>query len=322
MAQTFRSCVFTEHKEIQKWDLVKDKLRYLAYAQETCPSTGKVHYQGFAYSWKPMRLTGWKKVFPTAHIEAMRGNFRENELYCSKEGNLTEFGEKPNDNGVKTSILAFKRRIDEGETVMDISENPDFFGPYLQNRRGLHEYAQHVRAKKMRTDRTMPEVYIRIGPAGTGKTSWLDEQYGLDGWRPVPANSGQWFDGCDYSDVMLFDDVEAASIPPLSLWKRLTDRYPFQVPVKGGFITWHPKVIVFTSNHNVDTWWPNATPHDMKAVWRRIKRVSLVYKDKPDKVVFENALLSQEESPQHPPLHQAQEGDPSPPPHEPEADGS
>jgi len=39
---------------------------------------------------------------------------------------------------------------------------------------------QHARFKNLRVNRDVPEVYIRVGPPGAGKTRWLDEKYGLD----------------------------------------------------------------------------------------------------------------------------------------------
>jgi hypothetical protein len=74
----------------------------------------------------------------------------------------------------------------------------------------------------------------------------MDETYGIGNWVTTPDNNGHWFDGCD-NDVILFDDVEVNVIPSTSLFKRVTDRYPIQVSVKGGFITWKPRVVVFTS---------------------------------------------------------------------------
>jgi len=105
----FRGACLTEHQSMPEWDALEDKLTYFAYAEktcqdkltyfayaeETCPTTGKKHFQGFAYARKAMKLTGWKKLFPTAHIEHMRGNFSQNEKYCSKEGELSEFGVRP-----------------------------------------------------------------------------------------------------------------------------------------------------------------------------------------------------------------------------------
>lgn len=275
MPETMRNVCLTIFADPPDWDALKAKLRYFAYAHETCPTTGTPHLQSFAQAWKPMRLRAWKNLFPGAHIEQMRGRFRESESYCSKEGSLIEFGEKPNENGVKTSLINYKRKIDAGADVLEIAENEDYFPTYVQYRGGLTEYKNHVRKKQKQNDRTVPDVYVRIGPPGTGKTKWLDEQFGLDGWSTAPDNTGKWFDGCD-CDVVLFDDVEAGQIPPLSLWKRLTDRYPLQVPIKGGFITWKPTTIVFTSNSHPYEWWKDLSDFDKGAIERRIKEIVVV----------------------------------------------
>ena len=116
---------------------------------------------------------------------------------------------------------------------------------------------------------------MRIGPPGTGKTRWMDDTHGIGNWITVPDNNGHWFDGDDH-DVILFDDVEAGAIPSPSLFKRLTDRYPIQVPVKGGYITWKPRVIVFTSNSEPTKWWPNLSAFDLGAIERRITSLNVV----------------------------------------------
>lgn len=274
--KTIRSMVITDHTvSAYDYDAMKDRIRYLAYAIETCPTTGKKHLQGFVYAWKPMRFSVWKKVFPGAHLEEMRGRFRDNAAYCSKEGKLEEFGERPNEHGVKTTLINYKRKIDDGQLVEDIAEDETYFPTYVQYRSGLREYKRHIRRKQKQNDREQPDVYVRIGPAGSGKTRWMDDQFGLDGWVQAPDNTGQWFDQCD-RDVILFDDVEAGSVPPLSLWKRLCDRYPLEVPIKGGFITWKPKVIVFTSNQHPFQWWKDLSQFDKDAIERRLKEVVVV----------------------------------------------
>jgi len=53
------------------------------------------HFQMFSFAREKMRLTGWKKLFPTSHIKQMQGNFEQNEKYCSKEGTLVEHGVRP-----------------------------------------------------------------------------------------------------------------------------------------------------------------------------------------------------------------------------------
>jgi len=200
----------------------------------------------------------------------MKGSFAQNVVYVSKEGKLTELGVKPMANGKKRTLLEYKKEIDNGKDVLAIADSDDLFGTFLQYRSGLHEYAQYKRGKRLQSDREPPKVYIRIGPPGTGKSRWLDEQFGLTGWVEAPDNTGKWFDGCDTSDVVVFNDVDRCACPPLDVFKKLTDRYPGKRPVKGGFIWFKPKVIVFTSNSHWKEWWPNLTEFDIGAIERRI----------------------------------------------------
>lgn len=270
----FRGACITEHKIFPEWENVKHKIDYMAYAKETCPTTGKEHFQGFAYAKTAIKFGGWKKLFPTAHIEQMRGSFVENEKYCSKQGELLEFGERPFQ-GQRRDLLALQVQLKEGKRPMDIADDPEYFTVVAKHHRFAEAYAQHIRSKYIREDRTMPDVYVRIGPPGSGKTKWLDETFGLGGYIRAPDNNGRWFDQCD-CDVVLFDDVEAGSVPPLSLWKQLCDRYPIQLPVKGGFIWWKPKVIVFTSNQCIRDWWPNISDINYDAVMRRVKEYKCI----------------------------------------------
>lgn len=284
---TVRSMVMTIFGErLPEWEAIKEKIKYFAYADEVCPSTGRPHKQAFAYAWKPMRLAGWRKLFPEIHMETMRGAFRDNEAYCSKQGKLTEHGVRPEENGIKTSVLEFKRRIDAGERVEEIADCQENFNTYLLYKNGLKEFAAYKRRKTLQMNRDVPAVYLRIGTGGTGKTRWLDDTFGLDGWRYAPDNTGKWFDNCDERDVIVFDDVEAGQIPPISLWKRLTDRYPLPVPVKGGYITWKPKAIVVTSNYEPGTWWPGIDPINVHAVMRRVYKIVRVFKDGKEEEVF------------------------------------
>ena len=111
--------------------------------------------------------------------------------YVSKEGTLIEIGVKPMENGKKRKLLEFKEAIDLGKNVLEIADSPSLFGTFLQYRSGLMAYSEYKRFKQLRTNREAPEVYIRIGPPGTGKTRWLDEHYGLDKWieaQTTPEN--------------------------------------------------------------------------------------------------------------------------------------
>ena len=150
-------------------------------------------------------------------------------------------------------------------------EDEGYTNVVAKHSRFAQELYQHIRFQTLRTNREKPEVYIRVGPAGTGKTKWLDDQFGLDKWIEAPYNSGKWFDGCDLADIIVFNDVCINCIPSLDVFKKLCDRYPFRAAVKGGFIWLKPKVIVFTSNHFWKEWWgPNLGEFDIEAIERRI----------------------------------------------------
>jgi len=152
--------------------------------------------------------------------------------YVEKEGDLTTWGQKP-DQGRRSDIVGLKRKIMEGHHPMDLAIEDEGFTPIVAKfSRFAAELYQHARFKRLRTDREVPEVYIRIGPPGTGKSRWLDEQYGLDKWIEAPDNTGKWFDGCELADILVFNDVCFGAVPPLDIFKKLTDRYPFRGAIK------------------------------------------------------------------------------------------
>jgi len=128
----------------------------------------------------------------------------------------------------------------------------------------------------MRTNRDVPEIYIRIGPPGIGKSRWLDEQFGLDQWNEAQENTEKRFDGCELADILVFNDVCFGAIPPLDIFKKLTDRYPFRGAIKGGFTWLKPKVIVFASNSHPFDWYPNISDFDKAAIERRITEITVV----------------------------------------------
>lgn len=79
---------FGEVKDVPTYfsDVDVNLYKEIGYQQERCPSSGRLHLQGYVLFAEPLR---WKQVqtrlhIPGAHLEACVANVRMNRLYCSK----------------------------------------------------------------------------------------------------------------------------------------------------------------------------------------------------------------------------------------------
>ena len=65
-------------------------------------------------------MTFFKRQIPRAHMEPMRGRLQDNDMYIEKEGDLTTWGQKP-DQGRRSDIVGLKRKIMQGHHPMDLA---------------------------------------------------------------------------------------------------------------------------------------------------------------------------------------------------------
>lgn len=246
----FRAATITHFGE--PWSQLPEKIQYIAFAEETCPTTGRKHYQTWAYAATAMRLTGWKKVFPGDHIEQMRGTFAQNDKYCSKEGELTCFGEKPMENGKKRSLEALVCEVTEGaqqgKPLPEIIMEGDHKATFVQYHNGISKiHAMAVNYKLSKIDKDFaPEVIYVHGEPGSGKSRWVREQ-DPDVYDVPQDDSYKWKDGYSGQEAVVYENVSVANVKsPERLLKEI-DRYFIQVPIKGGFTGWRPKRIYITT---------------------------------------------------------------------------
>lgn len=255
-------------------------VRYIIWGREV-GEQGTPHLQGFVATYGQVQMT-WLKTrgFGRAHLEIVNGPLHSAIEYCKKQGDFEEFGEFVTQ-GARTDIGDFKRRIEDLEPPAEIGEEPEHFFTYVRYHAGLEKYAHHVHGKRVRTDRTMPKVYIRIGDSGSGKTKWLDNEFGLGGWARMPNPTSSWWiiPTVSRASTVLIDDVGPSKVPKIEEFLEWTDRYPLEFNSKGGFLWWKPQNIVFTSNVHYLSWWKDLADHHKAAVERRIYRIDLVYKD-------------------------------------------
>jgi len=273
-----------------------DWIRWIGFGREVCPTTGTPHLQGFLYTWEPVRLSKFKLTFlKNRHMEIVRGNFEQNETYCNKDKQWEEYGERPQQ-GRRNDILGAKRRLDSGIAIDDLMEDEAFFGIVMRNERSLRKYSEQQRQKKMRKEgRLMPEVYIRVGPTRSGKTSYVYEQHGYDNVYSVFDVTGKWHDGYRGEPVLLFDDIDSRKKPEIEYFKKITDGNPQNYPAKGGSVYIRPTHIYLTSNHTPDKWWDPIDKGDWAAIKERITEIRHIYKDKPDLVIYHKNGLQEED---------------------------
>ncbi len=70
--------------------------------------------------------------------------------------------------------------MDLGKRPLEIADEIDgMFSTVVHAHRFIESYFQYKHTKKLTHDRTGPEVFVCIGPPGTGKTKWMDDIYGV-----------------------------------------------------------------------------------------------------------------------------------------------
>lgn len=187
------------------------QVRYLAYGGEVCPNTGRDHHQGFVY-FHNQKTTGARSLkklctmLKVSHMEGMKGSFAQNEAYCSKEGELHEFGVAPTQ-GARGDIVACKDDILAGKlTADDIAlDNPEFYHQYGRTFNKIEDIALR---RKSRSSMTVG-VWLH-GPTGVGKSYAVYKSkefpYSPDKFYTLNLQDKGWWDGYTGQETVVFNE--------------------------------------------------------------------------------------------------------------------
>lgn len=232
-----------DEETIKAW--VTDNSASYVVAGREVGEEGTPHLQGYV-EWSSKRsLSTIRRLLPRAHWERRRGSAREAASYCKKDNNFFEAGQCSRA-GRRSDLQEIQGLIDEGKDDAYIAEH--YFSQWVIYRRSFSAY------RDLRSNRRMfkSRVEVLVGATGLGKTRYVYHMYG--GEDIFVWGGDRWFDGYRGQSIALFDDYEGGL--EWSFFLRLLDRYPMQVPVKGGFVEWKPTKIFITSNQEYTQWYP------------------------------------------------------------------
>jgi len=235
------------------------------------------HFQGFMVLMSKQRMSALKEHLPTAHFEIARGTNEQNRTYCTKEetriGNYCELGIFPERTpGKRTDLLGLQSALDLGLTQHEYSTG--FFELFARHPDLLWRYLQARIVP--RTAAEAPLCVLVRGAPGLGKTR-LSHHLGFklgDGSLYIKP-SGKWFDGYVGQRCVLFDDFRGSCLS-FGDFKRIIDRYPLHVEVKGSYCDLAATRFVISSNFDPQEWWnADVTGPELSAIFRRIDHVLL-----------------------------------------------
>lgn len=245
------------------------KAQYTIYGKEI-GSSGTPHLQGYVYFKSQRTLSSLKKKISRAHWEVRRGTHDQAVQYCRKDGDVTEYGVPPEQNGGDKYSERAKRnkRLREASLneLVDTGEIHICEVRKLKNARlDLAQESDPV------TSSTTRGIWI-YGPPGTGKSHTARTQYGNDVYI---KSQNKWFDGYSGEKVIILDDLDSNVLGHyLKIW---TDKWSCSGEVKGGTVNLvHEKFIVTSNYHPRDLW-----PEDemmRRAIERRFEFIEKLIK--------------------------------------------
>ena len=190
-----------------------DLVQYMIAQAELCPTTGRMHIQGYLQiknRWTFARVKKFiiKTHMPDCCIAAARGTADQNRTYCSKDDTRVpdtetlELGEMSMEVGVNhppgKSLDQIYKSIVEGLTMEQLIEKYGF-GVFVRHERALN--SAMLRWGKKR--KSAPRIILLIGESGSGKSKWAQRNF-PNRYRMTFGNGGNsaWFDGYNGEEVV------------------------------------------------------------------------------------------------------------------------
>jgi hypothetical protein len=235
---------------------------YLIFGKEIGEETHTPHLQGYVYLKDGKTMKAVSKLLPRARLSATKGTPDQNEVYCSKDGDVFEKGVKPLSNKEKgeNERERCKRNLDALIDGRLDEVDVDIIAKQLKN----YQYG----ANAIRDFRNKPvdlegvacaHFEWHTGVHGSGKTEFttkVDPKPFI--WTP---DSG-WND-YNYQESVVMQDIDSSACPSVHQIKLWCDLAAFQARILYGTKHIRPKKISVTSNETIEECyarWPKHVP--------------------------------------------------------------
>lgn len=214
---------FTNYDLEFKYENIGDS--YLIVGLETCPTTGRIHHQGYMEIPDKRSLRSVIKSLGGCHAEHSYEKEPPNTKYCSKDKNLVFERGQRKQQGKRTDLEGIRERIVEGDSLESIAD--DNFASWTRNHRALAIYKQWK--IKKRDESVAKTVIVLWGKTGAGKTLTARRA----GASIVEYLKGGYFTEEVSDKIICIDEIDKGDITAQILLK-ITDRYNIKVNIKGG----------------------------------------------------------------------------------------
>lgn len=267
------NCVFTEFKveHAYKWMNGIEGARFILWGLETCPTTGKMHLQGYIEWDDKKTMKGMLKAMDTwCFIEPRYGTQEQAIAYCSKTGNTYSWGEKKRQ-GTRTDLADVREyALEYGmrgvllESFEDEEGNtkPRFGYQACKHGEMFLKYCETGKTEK-------PYVKVIWGNSGTGKSTAAHKEFPE---AYVKSDDTKWFDGYDGHEAIILDDFRDTWMPHQTLLNFL-DWVPTRLEIKGSTRPHRAKNIVITCIKHPKEWYEFLEGEPREQLLTRIDKI-------------------------------------------------
>ncbi|UDN67422.1 replication-associated protein [robinz virus RP_1124] len=271
-----RVCFTLNNYTLEDEQRIQDGSRdfeYAIYGREIAPTTGTRHLQGFINFKRRFTFSVLKRIIgDSAYITPSHGTDKQNKDYCSKSGDVWEFGICK---GYRSDLEGVIASIRTCQSIRDIAD--EHTGCYIRYWRGIERAFELLGNPIQRSWKT--RVHVLYGEPGTGKSRRANELANQAQGGVYYKPTGKWWDRYNGQKQVIIDDFYGWL--QFDELLRITDRYPHQVEVKGSYHEFLAENIYITSNRAYTEWYKGEWFGDMQreALFRRIDTILFYTKE-------------------------------------------